>query len=203
MNRVFRDDFSSGLDNWYTWSGHPGGEPQDTWDAKHVTIGGGVLNLVATPDYFAGGIGMKQTFTYGVFEWRSRRDVGDGISCLALHWPEDNEWPAHGEIDWIEDDPTGKPNEFTTTVHYEGADGSNEFDQLHVAGIDLTKWHVWEAIWKRGSINLRCDGKTVAHRAAPFIPSTPMRLDFQAEWVGPSKPAKPCRYQIDWVEVWQ
>lgn len=203
MNRVFRDDFTNGLGNWYTWSGHPGGEPQDNWDAKHVTIGKGVLNLVSTVDHTSGGVGMKQTFTYGTFRWRSRRDRGDGISCIALSWPEDNVWPAHGEIDWIEDDPTGIPNSFATTVHYAGADGSNQFVQNHVAGLDLTKWHVWEAVWSAGKITLSCDGKQVVKQIGTHVPTTPMRLDFQAEWVGPAVPTKTSRFQIDWVEVWQ
>ena len=110
-HQILADDFNGtelNTSNWYPYSGQPGGDPAGWWDPSHVSVSGSLLTLkgyydvAAKPGVFVtGGIGAKIFQTYGKYEVRMRVDKGDGISAIALLWPEANVWPP--EVDFYED----------------------------------------------------------------------------------------------------
>eukprot|EP00727_Mastigamoeba_balamuthi_P009051 m51a1_g4769 putative glucan endo- -beta-d-glucosidase (273) ;mRNA; r:17610-18746 len=111
----------------------------------------------------------KQAFRYGRFEVRAKLPADLGIH--AAHWllPSDLScWPAHGEIDVMENDGW-KTSQYAGTVHWdpEGYDActlqyasctTGTFD----TGVDLSDdYHTYGIIWTERNLTWTFDGAEV------------------------------------------
>jgi beta-glucanase (GH16 family) len=193
--------------NWWKWSGYPGGYDQAYWDAAHVVVGGSTLQLKSTgpvtlpngkQGYLAGGVGSQFSQTYGRYIWRAKVAAAAGTNSVALLWPAGSvAWPVGGEIDWEETwSNSNIINNGAFTLHY-GA--NNETVQEHYAGIDLTQYHVYDCIWEPSVVSVSIDGVLVDTITNANVPSGPMRLDFQVQYIGGGTPPPSSEFVIDWV----
>lgn len=189
-HQVFSDNFSgTTLDTskWVPWEGQPGGDSSGWWDPSHVVVGGCMLTLKGYRDtsvkpgiFVTGGVGMAGSHaqTYGKYLVRMRADKGDGISAIALLWPQANVWPP--EVDFYEDGG-GARTTMSATLHC----GSNGDDSCQVekdlSGYDFTQWHTFGVEWSPGKLVYTIDGTTWATVTDSGVPSIPMTLDLQSQ----------------------
>jgi beta-glucanase (GH16 family) len=218
-HQVFADDFSGttlNASNWGPYSGQPGGDTAGWWSPSHVVVDNCMLTLkgykdaAAKPEVFVtGGVGMRGTHaqTYGKYLVRMRADKGDGISAIALLWPQADVWPP--EVNFVEDGG-GNRASTTATLHC----GPNGIDnckiQKTLTGYDFSQWHTLGVEWTAGKLVYTIDGTTWATVTDAGVPSIPMVLDLQSQslecsqWntcLDSSTPAE-VDMQIDWVVVY-
>ncbi len=214
-HQVFADDFTGtelNTSNWYPYSGQPGGDPAGWWAPSHVIVNDCLLTLKGYKDaaakagvFVTGGVGMIDTHaqTYGKYLVRMRADKGDGISAIALLWPQPDVWPP--EVDFYEDG--GDRSSMSATLHC----GSNDNDTCQVeknlTSHDFSKWHTFGVEWTDGKLAYTIDGTTWATVNDSKVPSIPMVLDLQSQSLACSQdntcldsstPAE-VDMQVDWV----
>jgi beta-glucanase (GH16 family) len=215
-HQVFADNFSSttlSTSNWSPWSGQPGSDTVGWWSPSHVVVANCLLTLkgykdpAAKPGVFVtGGVGMKDTHAqiYGKYLVRMRADKGDGISAIALLWPQENVWPP--EVDFVEDGG-GDRASTTATLHCGPNDIDNCQIQKTLTGYDFSQWHTLGVEWTAGKLVYTIDGTTWATVTDARVPSIPMVLYLQSQslecsqWntcLDSSTPAE-VDMQIDWV----
>jgi beta-glucanase (GH16 family) len=215
-HQVFADDFTGttlNTSNWGAYSGQPGGDPAGWWDPSHVVVKGGLLTLEGYKDpavkadvYVTGGIGMNGSYaqTYGKYLVRMRVDKGDGLSAIALLWPQANAWPP--EVDFFEDGG-GDRTSMLATLHC----GSNGEDNCQVmkglSGYDFSQWHTIGVVWTPGKLVYTIDDTIWATVTDSGVPSIPMVLDLQSQSLACSQyntcldSSTPTEVdmQVDWV----
>ena len=189
-HQVFADDFTGtklNTSNWYAYAGQPGGDPAGWWAPSHVVVSNCVLTLkgyhdaAAKPGVFVtGGIGMTDPHaqTYGTYLVRMRADKGDGISAIALLWPQANVWPP--EVDFYEDGGGGRTS-MSATLHC-GSNGNDTCQvQKDLTGYDFSHWHTLGVAWTPGKLVYTIDGTPWATVTDSRVPSIPMVLDLQSQ----------------------
>ena len=189
-HQVFADHFNGttlNASNWYAYSGQPSGDPDGWWDPSHVIISGCQLTLrgykgVAGRSgvFVTGGIGMTNAHaqTYGKYLVRIRADKGDGISVIALLWPEKNVWPP--EIDFDEDGG-GNRSHMTATFHCGSSGQDNCLVQRSLSKYDFSRWHTLGVEWTSGKLVYTVDGTMWATVTNSSVPALPMVLDIQSQ----------------------
>jgi beta-glucanase (GH16 family) len=213
---TFSDDFTgTAIDTskWYTYSGHPSGEPDSEYSPTHVTEGGGMLVLRGYQDpaeggeWTTGGIsaGKALSQTFGKYEIRFRMDGGLGITYAALLWPANNVWPP--EIDIAEDDSASRAT-VNGFQHFAKANGTNG-QYVDRTSVDMTQWHTLGVEWTPDRITYTLDGAAWAVETNIYVPTVPMVLDLQTvaitctgnnatQCISASTPAE-VDMDVDWV----
>jgi beta-glucanase (GH16 family) len=215
-HQVFADDFNGttlNASNWGPYSGQPGGDPAGWWAPSRVAVSGCLLTLKGYKDtaaksgvFVTGGIGMTGAHaqTYGKYLVRMQADKGDGISAIALLWPQADVWPP--EVDFYEDGG-GNRTRMSATLHC-GSDGEDTCQvQKALTGYDFSQWHTLGVEWTAGKLVYTIDGTNWATVTNSRVPSIPMALDLQSQslvcsqyntCLDSSTPAK-VDMQVDWV----
>ena len=108
---------------------------------------------------------------------------GRGIP-IALLWPTVG-WPP--EVDFYEDSPTNntRPAE-AATLHYSAA---NTRIQKRLTGVDFTQWHTLGVEWTPAQLVYTIDGQTWATVTGTGVPSVPMKLDLQTQFLPDHPPS--------------
>ncbi|MEI8082225.1 MAG: glycoside hydrolase family 16 protein, partial [Actinomycetes bacterium] len=140
------------------------------------------------------------TMTYGQFVIRLKTDRIPGYKAVPLLWPDSENWPDDGEIDFPEGQLNGSP--WSAVMHYALPDGGQDsFD----AGVNGDRWHDYEIDWSPGRVDFLVDGKRIG-RATHAVPDKPMHWVLQFETL-PDGPAPATTAQghvfIDWVKVYR
>ncbi len=205
---AFADDFRGpSLDtNFTAYSGQPGGDRVAWWSPSHVTVDDGMLQLATYQDkrgssggtgWVSGGVSSHLAQTYGTYLVRMRVDGGAGVAAVALLWPTVG-WPP--EVDFYED---GSPDNTRTWDRATLHSGSTNVQIQHwIKGVDFTQWHTLGVQWTPGHLAYTLDGQVWATVAGADVPSTPMRLDLQTQFLPLSlTAATPARVtmDVDWV----
>jgi hypothetical protein len=139
-----------------------------------------------------GGNGMVQ----GVYVVRFRADPVPGYGTAFLLWPESQNWPEDGEIDFPEGDLTST---IMANMHWQGGTSGTDRD-FYPTGSRFTRWHTAVIEWTRSKCKFFLDGKVVGVSSAR-IPDTPMYWVLQAGTDGDSTSAG--HLDIDWAVVYK
>ncbi len=187
---------------WDPYEGQPGGDPGAQFDAAHLAVGGGLLNINTYQDpafnnkWVTGGTCLCgiTSQTYGAYFVRSRV-TGAGPTGVELLWPAGNTWPPEIDFNETYGDTAGS----SATLHY----GASNSQIQRTLTINMTQWHTWGVIWTPTSITYTVDGNvwgTVTNANA--IPNGPMYISLQSQtwcssnWACPTTPQS---MQVDWV----
>ncbi len=101
--------------------------------------------------------GPDAGYGYGLYEFTIRTQGTVGI--YALTWPGTDVWPGP-ELDILEIGYDGVPY---STIHWKGADGSNQYTSYRLEGVDPTEVHTYAMDWQRDFIDLYVDGVLMHH----------------------------------------
>ena len=135
---------------------------------------------------------------YGRWEGPRARPVGDSTyNALMLLWPDAENWPVGGEVDFMEmsDDQRRSTDMF---LHY----GAGNDQEQGPVDIDATQWHDWAVEWTPTSITAFVDGtqwwKTTK---VDILPPGPMHLCIQLDWFPEGRgDVTPTRMEVAWVK---
>ncbi|MCW0216394.1 MAG: glycoside hydrolase family 16 protein [Pseudonocardia sp.] len=153
---VLRDEFEGSSVNTSIWSmydsvGHDG---KGLRRPAQFTVSNSILKCYGTTNGTTGGMAMKVgRQKYGRWECRMRSLRGDSrYHPVLLTWPDSENWPIDGEIDFSE----GKcgVNKVEFFLHF-GANNSQTYGFINV---DITQWHDWAVEWTPTSVKGWCDG---------------------------------------------
>ena len=214
--QVFTEDFTNdvALGNW------PGGyapkfdqydypdNPPDTngggvWrTGKDVSVSGGMADYYLHSEngvaYSAAILPRTPTQTYGRYQVRFKVDPGmTGWNSAWLLWPDDDVWPAHGELDWPEGALTGSMYGY---VHHANPNGGQDEATSNVAF--SSAWHTATTEWLPGSVKYYLDGNLIHDAFTTEIPTLPMHWVLQSESGSSSRPTGSGHIKIDWLTIY-
>ncbi len=139
---------------------------------------------------------------YGMYSVRMRSDPVTGYLAAFLLWPDSENWPQDGEIDFPDGSLTGGAGGF---LHVQG--GTTGSDQVpFVSDTSFADWHTYTLEWTPSHVKFLIDGQLLGEVTnASEIPDTPMHWVMQTESnLGAGKPSASVQgnLQIAWVAVW-
>jgi beta-glucanase (GH16 family) len=127
----------------------------------------------ASTDYESGGIttgaavGGLFDFKYGTIEASIKVPCQSGTGLWPAFWSDGNDWPAGGEIDYLEVMDGQGPDDAEQSLHGPSGSGHWNIDSSNIA---TSPWcgayHTYGAIWSSGKIQFTIDG-TVTHTITP------------------------------------
>jgi len=179
---------------------------------KVVSIGDGVMNIhVHTQDgvhmvaavlpSIHGAQGSDGGLLYGRYSLRLRSTPSSGYKLAVLLWPDSEDWPTDGEIDFPEAVHLDVP--ILAYLHHQ--EGTSLNDQVGFAStVTLQQWHTATLTWLPTGVTFQIDGQVIG-TAYARIPNTPMHMIIQAETAigGPvPTPTEAADIQIDWLTIY-
>jgi beta-glucanase (GH16 family) len=190
------------------WSPYTGRTTDDVGQhrAENLSVADGTLTITSR-GLSSGGLSWDPGQMYGRWEVRARADAGTGYGPVLLLWPDAEDWPVGGEIDFLEI-PKGdrKVNHFT--VHY-GEDNSQNGESQNG---DFTQWHNYAVEWTPDHVAGFVDGKEIFRTTDKSqFPPRPMHLGIQqdigpygTDWIPARDATTPAevKFQIDWVRIY-
>jgi beta-glucanase (GH16 family) len=191
------DEFSRGLgDDWQVYDG-PGHEGKGERSPSAVSVENGIMTITGKADGTTAGMAWDTGQKYGRWEGRVRAPkAADPYHALMLLWPDAENWPVGGEVDFMEmtDGDRRSTNMF---LHY-GKDNSQVSDEVDV---DATKWHNWAVEWTPKGITAFLDGEPWFRSTDPkTLPPGPMHLCIQLDWFPGDGASRTSSMQVDWVK---
>jgi hypothetical protein len=136
--------------------------------------------------------------TYGRYSVRFRADSVPGYKTAWLLWPDDNVWPAHGEIDF----PEGNLDErISAFAHHANPVGGQDAFPTSATYAD---WHTATIEWTPGKLSFFLDGHLIG-TSTTNVPSMPMHWVLQTETqLSGGAPAASAagHVQVDWVTAY-
>jgi Glycosyl hydrolases family 16 len=193
------DDFTEDLSGWGLYDG-PGHANKGTRSPSAAKVADGVLTIDGDADGTTAGMAWDRGKgqKYGRWEGRVRAPASDPTyNALLLLWPDAEDFPRGGEIDFME--MTDHTRQATNVFLHHGEDNAQEHG---IVKIDATQWHNWAVEWTPKGITTYVDGKQWWHTDnTAALPPGPMHLCVQLDWF-PQKGGggvKPSQMQVDWV----
>jgi licheninase len=177
------DDWSALADwNVYDSVGHD----ENGWRTPTaISFDDGSLTITGGPAGDSGGMAWLPGSLYGRWETCIRSLPGSAsYHPVALLWPDSEQWPKDGEIDFME--ISDAPRQLVTnTIHHQTPDPAVTYGPENQAAIpiDATQWHSWAVEWAPDHVSGYVDG-TEWFRLTANIPSTPMHLCIQLDNFG-------------------
>lgn len=198
------------------WWAYPDGWPDTSkqglyMPSKTVSVSGGLLRLhlhtengvhmvAAVLPKVPGATGSEGGQLHGRYEIRfmvERPTVGYKLAWLL--WPDSENFPADGEIDFPEAPLSDSIGGYLHHMDGVSADDQDTFD----TGVRVSSgWHTATIEWTAKSCTFILDGVTMG-TSADRIPSTPMHLVIQNETDGSTSDSAVADILIDWVVVYQ
>lgn len=174
------------------------------YPSKVVSVNNGALNL-----YLHTENGRKMaaailpilpgSHLYGKYSVRFRSDVVAGFKTAWLLWPDSENWPGDGEIDFPENNLTSTISGF---VHHKGGTSGGDQSEFNSTVTD-TSWHTTSIEWLPGKVTFLLDGAVVG-TSTTRIPDTAMHWVLQTEscLIDCSTSTTSGNLQVDWVTAY-
>ncbi len=154
----------------------------------------------------SGGMSAKgggRGITYGIFEVRMRAeaDPSGQLAALALTWPDSENWPHDGELDWYETS-RGIRFPYNSFLHHMFATSGS--DQTYIGhNADASDWHTQRMVWEPTKIEVFRDGVLIGGLYdASKIPNVPHHVCLQQDALSNGPLAGPVRTYYDYIRVW-
>jgi hypothetical protein len=139
---------------------------------------------------------------YGMYSVRMRADSVTGYLAAFLLWPDSENWPQDGEIDFPDGELGGPVGAF---MHYQGGSSGSDQD-AYVSNYTFSGWHTYTMQWAPGYVKFMIDGNVIGDSTnASLVPDTPMHWVMQTESdLDGAKPDSSAQgnLQIAWAAVW-
>ena len=197
---------------WRAYDG-PGHVGNGIRSPEAIDISNGTLTITGDSQGTTGGLawlpgdgntGQK----YGRWEGRVRAPESDETyNALLLLWPDAENWPVGGEIDFMEMlDPTRQETEIFIHWPPEGAvAGASQSNKINdKVQVDGTEWHNWAVEWTPEYIVAYVDGREWFRTSdTQIFPPDAMHLAIQLDWFpgqGDPNDVQESSMEVDWVK---
>jgi len=137
---------------------------------------------------------------YGKYSVRFRTDSLPGFYSAWLLWPQSENWPYDGEIDFPEG---GIDSSMCAFLHHEYATSPGDQDAFCTSTLWSSGWHTATTEWGPTQTKFILDGVVIG-TSTTNIPSTPMRYVLQNEACWGSCPSSSLSgyIQVDWFVMY-
>ncbi|MFC4950374.1 glycoside hydrolase family 16 protein [Pseudonocardia sp. GCM10023141] len=191
--------------HWQPYSGKTtGGTGQH--DPKNLSVADGIFSITSHGTR-SGGMSWAPGQMYGRWEVRAKTQVGTGYGAVMLLWPDAEDWPQGGEVDFMEI-PKPERKESNFVLHF---GDNNDQNGASVPG-DFTQWHNYAVEWTPDHIAGFIDGQEIFRTTDKAqLPPRPMHLAIQQDvgpygddWIPALDATTPpqVQLQIDWVRIY-
>jgi beta-glucanase (GH16 family) len=198
---VVRDEFEGTAVDESKWALYysPGHAGNGLRRPSQITVNNGILTIAGTADGTTGGMSMYYGRKYGRWETRMQIPRGDHrYHPVALLWPDAENWPVGGEVDYAETTTAATDVDFF--LHY-GAENRT----THAAkAVDLTQWHNYAVEWTPNWIRGYVDGVMFfSDTTRSHLPPGSMHQTLQLDWFpNGSTPTTPSQMNVAWLRVY-
>ena len=197
-NRADGFNDPASLHGWTIYNG-PGHNHNGIRTPLAVSATDGSLTITADAHGNSGGLAWYPGQLHGRWELCVKSlPSAETYHSVALLWPDAEDWPQGGEVDFMEiTDPT---RQYVEGFLHHGRD--NELEQGSVA-IDATQWHAWAVEWTPDHITYFVDGRPWLTFDNPAqLPPRPMHLAVQLDNFG-GDTSQGGQTLVDWVRQYQ
>ncbi|WP_179467597.1 glycoside hydrolase family 16 protein [Mycolicibacterium vinylchloridicum] len=190
------DDFTdpASLRQWSVYDG-PGHDGNGRRTPSAISAANGTLTITGDSQGNSGGMALLPGQLHGRWEACVKSSPSaPGYHSLLLLWPDAENWPVGGEIDFMEiADPTRQSVE--GWLHY----GPNDERESGAVQIDATQWHSWAVEWTPQRVAVFVDGVQWWQATDPaHLPPGPMHLCIQLDNFGGDLNSG-AAMSVDWV----
>lgn len=164
-----------------------------------ISVRDGVLTIAGTANGTTGGMSMKYGRKYGRWEARMQVPRGDDrYHPVLLLWPDAEDWPVGGEVDYAETTAASSGVEFF--LHYSAQNRQTSASKV----VDLTQWHNYAVEWTPTGIRGYVDGVQFFSDTDPsHLPPRAMHQTIQLDWFpSGATPTTPSSMNIAWVRLY-
>jgi beta-glucanase (GH16 family) len=165
---------------------------------SQITQSNGALTISCTADGTTGGMMHRVPQLHGLWETRVKMTAASSnIHPVLLLWPKDGNWPAGGEIDYMEvPDPARLSSE--GFLHY-GKHNSQTHGSVQV---DLTSYNVFSVSWSDTGVTYYVNNvRWFSDTERSHIPLQPMQAAIQLDYTGGH--AIPGTMTVDWIRIYE
>jgi beta-glucanase (GH16 family) len=136
---------------------------------------------------------------YGKYVIRFRSDALQGFKVAWLLWPDSENWPYDGEMDFPE---SGLNGTIAAYMHRQAGTSGADQDAYKTAAT-YTSWHTATIEWSPNAVNFILDDQLIGTSTAR-IPVTSMHWVIQTESCLPTCPSATTagNLQIDWMAAY-
>jgi len=196
-------EFDAGLPpDWHPYGPEVGHDEKGVRTPQAITVADGVATITATANGTTGAMSWHPGQRYGRWEACVRTDRGpDSLHDVLILWPAAEDFPAGGEIDWMEIF-RGDRQQVTVNIHHGPPDTSFGGAVVH----DATQWTAWAVEWTPQHITTYRDGvQWYTTDRMDLFPPRPMNMTAQLDWFPPAAggPASSgSAMHLDWARQW-
>jgi hypothetical protein len=165
---------------------------------RQITQSSGVLTITCTANGTTGGMMYRGSQMYGLWEVRlTMSAASSNVHPVLLLWPANDDWPAGGEIDYLEvADPTRQSAD--GFLHY----GSDNSQTSGSAFVDLTRYNVFSVKWTDAGVYYYVNNVLwFSDTDRSHLPPGPMQPTLQLDYTGGT--ATPGTMTVDWIRIYQ
>jgi licheninase len=183
--------------DWHPYGPEPGHDGKGVRTPAAITVGDGSATIAGTAGGTTGAMSWHPGQRYGRWEACVRVDPGpDGYHAVLILWPVAEDFPAGGEIDWMEIF-RGDRQEVTVNIHHGPPDRSFGGAVEH----DTTRWTAWAVEWTPQHITTYVDGEQwYSTTRSDLFPPRPMNMTAQLDWFPPADGGS--AMHVDWARQW-
>jgi Glycosyl hydrolases family 16 len=177
----------------------PGHDGKGLRRPSQISVTNGVLTIAGTANGTTGGMSMSPGRKYGRWETRMQVPKGDyRYHPVALLWPDAENWPVGGEVDYAE--TTAAASDVDFFLHFSAQNRTRNASKV----LDLTQWHNYAVEWTPTGIRGYIDGVQFFADTNPTeLPPGPMHQTLQLDWFpNGSTPTTPSQMNVAWVRVY-
>jgi hypothetical protein len=189
------NDFTDpALAGWRLYNG-PGHAGNGRRTPTAASVAAGVMTITGDARGNSEGMAWAPGQTYGRWEACVRSSpAAAGYHSVLLLWPDAEDWPSGGEIDFMEiTDP--RRQAVGAALHY----GATDEQENSTVEIDATTWHSWAVEWTHDDVTFYVDWSPWWQVANPaIIPHRAMQLCIQLDDLGGDL-SQGGQLMVDWV----
>ncbi|MDT0193836.1 DNRLRE domain-containing protein [Arthrobacter sp. AB6] len=181
--------------NVYNSAGHAGNGLRSP---AQVTVDGTKMVMNGTPNGTTAGMGAKfANQKYGRWEVRAAGSGDNEYHMVSILWPDSENWPCDGEIDYAE--TTGDWNVIQFFHHY----SCSNLQTFASKALDVSQFHNYAVDWSPAGITGYVDGvQWFQDNTASHQPPGSMHQTLQLDWFPDSTPDGAGEMRVDWVRVY-
>jgi hypothetical protein len=198
--RVGGDEFNGNVvdsDRWGIYDS-PGDSGKGLRRPSQIKESGGAVTVSCTANGTTGGMMYLKAQRYGIWETRVKMSASSrNVRPVLLLWPSEVEWPAGGEVDYMEvSDPSRQ--DANGYLHYSSKNNHTEAN----VQIDLTKYNVFAVKWTKDGIFYYVNNHLwFADHDPTHQPPELMQPTIQLDYSGGK--AIPGTMTVDWMRIYQ
>jgi hypothetical protein len=162
---------------------------------SQISVANGAMTITGLPNGTTGGMAYRGGQYRGGWEIRMRVPAGAAqYHPVALLWPDAEDWPAGGEVDFAETGAASSSVSFF--LHYSAQNKQTQASRK----VDLTAWHNYAIAWTSTCIVGYLDAQEWFRDCdTSHLPPRSAHLALQLDWFPNGQSTRQSSMVVDWA----